>query len=370
MKNLAQTFAIIIALSCAAQSQELQLYETRGARQLTIDAAGNPKRFSSRYGNSIWNNFAATGWFSSMTANYIWLDWGKLVDQGNGLPDEVVDGFRFAYGIYNLSTAGISFNMYYYDSCTGWGDYSTVLEAGFFFSGLPNAGNLPPGYWMWEITVDLEGSGSEFLLGHKIGIGQQLSTPSSSPVVAGPCLAYPPGKHGNGETWTEDSFEIWSPDGQCVWTYWFGGYPANPYGSFRNELLGGQDPAINMAYAGIGWQGNDAALYAIGSWTAGEEVRFLLRKNEMNQESWILANTTFYWPPLHLPWYDITLGPRMPFLAVLAMPPDPTGDFASLAFSVGPNAASMKIYMQGAITDVFNGGPLEPLELSNSLIAN
>jgi len=362
------TLAIFVFLAGTTVGQDLTLHKANGVRQLSVDADGQPTRSTTRYGGSIWNNFAYSGWWSSMTAHYIWLDWGKLLDQGNGLPDEVVDGFRFAYTTDDPGSSGISFNMYYFDSCTGWGDYTAVLEAGFAFSGLPNAYGLFPGYWTWEITVDLEGSGYEFLLGYEIGIGQQLAS-DLTPYVAGPCLGRHPLCGGNGNTMTEDSFDIYTPGGKYRFTWW-GGYPDNPYATFRNDLLGGQDPATNMTYAGVGWQGNDAALYAIGSWTVGDTVRLLLRQNTMDQASWILASTTFYWPPLHLPWYDVTLGPRMPFLSVLAMPPDSTGDFASYAYAVGPNAVSQKVYMQGAITDVFNGGPLEPLELSNSLIAN
>ncbi len=367
MKKFAVLFVCVSIFAGWISAQDLAIHEAQGVRKLSIDVTGNPTRSSSRYGNSIWNNFAATGWFSSMTANYIWLDWGKLIDQGNGLPDEVIDGFRFAYGIYNSSTAGISFNMYYYDSCTGWGDYSAVLEAGFSFSGLPDACNLPLGYWMWEITVDLEGSGFEFLLGYEIGIGQQLSTPPSSPVVAGPCLAYPPCRHGNGPTWTEDAFDIYDPDGTYEGTFYWGEYPASPYKSFRNELFGGQDPAVNLSYGGIGLQGNDASLYCTGSWTAGDSVRFMLRKNALHQAGSIVASTDLYWPPLYLSTYGVTLGPKMPFVAVLPMMPSPVGDFDVFGLSVTPDMTSFSIYMQGAITDVFNGGPMDPIDLSNGI---
>ncbi len=369
MKKAVTALAIALILTGSSLCQDLTLQKANGVGHLTINASGEPDRSSPRQGGSIWNNLASTSWFTGW-GNYIWLDWGKLTDQGNGLPDEVIDGFRFAYATEDPGTSSISCTLHFYDSYTGWCDRSVVAEALFAFTGLPGTGGLPIAYWMWVVTVDLEGSGYEFLLGDEIGIGHQCTMPQPTPYLTGPCLGLPPNCGGNGDTGTEDAFEILYPNGNWQGCYWFGGYPGVPYASFRAELLGGQDPADNMAYAGIGWQGNDAALYAIGSWTAGDTVRFLLRQNEMNQASWILASTTFYWPPLYVPWYDVTLGPRMPFLSVLAMTPDSTGDFASQVYSVGPNAASRKIYMQGAITDVFNGGPIEPLELSNSLIAN
>ena len=368
MTRVTITIAMILVVTGSAISQDSTFHGADGARQFAVKASGQPTHTSSRYGNSIWNNFAATGLFASMTPSYIWLDWGKMYYQGNDLPDEVVDGFRFAYGTNDTSTAGLSWNIYFFDSCTGWGDRTIVAEAEFSFTGLPNALNFPPANWIWEITVDLEGSGFEFLMGDEIGIAQQLVSALVNPTIAGPCLTQPPNWGGNGPTGTEDAFTMYASDWSYLGTWWFSSYPS-PFTSFRTELLGGNDPAGNIVYSGIGLQGNDAALYTIGSWIAGDTVRFLLRKNGMDQASWIVASTTFYWPPRYLPWYDITLGPRIPFLAVLPMSPDPTGDFASQTFPVGPNAMSWKIYMQGAITDVFNGGPLEPLELSNSLIA-
>lgn len=369
MKPVTLAITMILVLASLAPAQDLAPRKADGVSRLTINASGEPTRASSRYGVSIWDNFADSGWFSSMTAHYMWADWGKSYYQGNDLPDEVVDGFRFAYGTDDVSTAGISYSIYFYDSYTGWGDMSIVQEAGFAFTGLPNKYGMPGNYWMWEITVDLEGSGYEFLIGHEIGIGEQLDSDLTGGAIAGVCWSLRPNQGGNGPTGTEDAFDWYSPTGVYLGTWWMSGYPSM-HTSFRMELFGSQDPAGNTAYAGAGWQGNDAALYTIGSWGVGETVRFLLRLNGMDQESWILAGTTFYWPPLYIPWYDVTVGPRMPFLAVQPMSPAAVGDFAVHEFVVGPNAMSCKFYVQGAITDFFSGGPIEPLELSNSLIAN
>jgi len=175
---------------------------------------------------------------------------------------------------------------------------------------------------------------------------------------------------GNGPTGTDDSFDIFTHLGTHKGTYWFGGYPANPYASFRFELFGASDPASGTAYGGIGLQGNDAALYTLGEWADGETVRFLLRKNRMAQDGWIAANWIPYWQPWHLPNLDITLVPRVPFPVVLPMTPDPVGDFDRFAYTVGAAGAHSRIYIQGALTDYFSGGPLAPVDLSNAVVSN
>lgn len=186
----------------------------------------------------------------------------------------------------------------------------------------------------------------------------------------GPKLTRPPNTGGNGPTGTDDAFDILFPDGTCYGTFWFGGYPANPYSSFRFELFGASDPAPGTNYAGIGLQGNDAALYTLGEWSDGGRVEFLLRKNGMVRNSWILANTVKYSPPWYLPILDITLAPRMPFPGVVHMSADPVGDFDRFDFTVGAAGAALRIYMQGAITDYFNGGPFAPIDLSNVVVSN
>lgn len=356
--------ALLFGGWCSAQDPAI--HAVQGVNKLSIDMTGEPDRSSSRHGNSIWNNLAGTSWFTGW-GNYIWLDWGKLTDQGNGLPDEVIDGFRFAYATEDPSSSAISYALHFYDSYTGWCDRSVVAEALFAFSGLPGTCGLPVASWMWVVTVDLEGSGYEFLLDEEIGIGHQCTMPQPTPYLTGPCLGLPPNCGGNGATGTEDAFEILYPNGDWYGCFWFGGYPGAPYASFRAELLGGQDPAANLSYGGIGLQGNDAALYCTGSWTAGDTVRFLLRKNGKTEAGSIVASPCVYWPFLYFPTYDITLGPKMPFLTVLPMTPGAVGDFDVYSLNVTPGMTSLTIYMQGAITDMFSGGPVEPIDLSNGI---
>ncbi len=355
----------VFLLAGATLCQDLGSLPVAGETQLTIDASGNRLDSRSRQGALIWDNMAQTSWFSSMTARYIWLDWGELADQGNGLPDEVIDGFSFAYGS-EYSYVSISWAVYFCDSCTGWGDMSLIQEAAFVFSGLP-AGGSGSGYWGWVVSVDLTDSGEEFLLGNKIGIGQSLLTPD---LICGPKITRPPNVGGNGPTGTENSFDIRFPNGNHKGTYWFGSYPAHPWASFRFELYGASDPALRTTYAGIGLQGNDAALYTLGEWAAGESVQFLLRKNKMVQDGWLATNTAYYSTPVYLPNFDITLVPRIPFLAMVRMTPDPDGDFDRYTFDVGSTGANLRFYIQGGITDFFSGGPLAPVDLSNVVFTN
>ncbi len=89
-----------------------------------------------RYGSAIWDNTSTYwAWWSGADTGYINLDWATLSPSG-GLTDELVDGFTFSYGSNNMDPAGESFAVYYFDSCTGWGNLG-VLEAGFLFTGLP-----------------------------------------------------------------------------------------------------------------------------------------------------------------------------------------------------------------------------------------
>ena len=366
MKKDLFLFACTLLFAGWCSAQDLAIHKTQGVGKLSIDATGQPACSSSRYGDSIWNNLAGTGWFTSW-ANYVFLDWGKLSDQGNGLPDEVIDGFRFAYGTDDPGTASVSYALHFYDSYTGWCDRSVVAEGLFVFSGLPGTCGLPVASWMWVVTVDLDGSGYEFLLNEEIGIGHQCTMPQPTPYFTGPGLTLPPNCGGNGATGTDDAFEILYPNGAWQGCYWFGGYPGSPYASFRAELFGGRDPAVNLSYGGMGLQGNDAALYCTGSWTAGDTARFLLRKNGLAEAGSIVASTCIYRPPLYFPIYDITLGSKMPFLAVLPMTPDTVGDFDVYNLAVTSNMTSLTIYMQGAITDMFSGGPVAPIDLSNGI---
>ena len=316
-----------------------------------------------RYGKVIWDNWADSGWFSSMTATYMWLDWGKLVDQGNLMPDEVVDGFRFAYAT-DAVIGGISWNMYYYDSCTGWGDYSTVQEAGFAFTGLPDATNLPPGYyWAWEITVDLEESGYEFLLGYEIGLGYSLRTPG---ITCGPCITLPGLVGGNGNTMTEGAFDIYDSLGVYFGTYWYSGYPYI-HASFRAQLMGASDPSDGCAYHPYPYmQGNNTGLYCVGTWAQGSYNNFILRMNEMTPQGGVFFN----WKSKPT-WYagiGKTTCPDLNGCFKIPFGYSYTGDYVIYPFTCGAGAVNYTWHIQGAITDWLVGGGVTPIDLSMDCI--
>ncbi len=321
-----------------------------------------------RYGDVIWDNFSATGWFSSMTPGYMWLDWGKLLDAGNMMPDEVIDGIGFSYAT-DATVGGISWDMYYFDSCTGWADYSIVQEAGFAFTGLPDATNLPPGYyWGWIIHVDLEGTGYEFLMGYDIGIGHSLQTAG---ITCGPRLTKPPLTGGNSNTLTEDAFNIVDSLGNTLGTYWFGGYPANPYSSFCARLMGGSDPSANCTYGAIPLQGNNTGLYCVGDWELGGYNLFLIRMNQMSAAGGLFFNYTQGYR-----WHN-SIGKStvptvpVPAFAKIIFQTSYVGDYLIFPYYCKSGAVSIKWYIQGAISNRFFNVPpynLYPLDASMDVI--
>ena len=108
----------MFAFAATAMAQDgVNIKPTAGVRTLSIDTQGNRTGPSSRYGNFIWDNSAHSGWFNPWEDEYIQLDWGKLQDQGNGLPNEVIDGFLFGYatdatGTVDHSQAGVSYRQF------------------------------------------------------------------------------------------------------------------------------------------------------------------------------------------------------------------------------------------------------------------
>ena len=156
MKKVAFVFLFAVVVAGLAFAQGLNVEKVSGQQTIAKDALGNTI-LQTRYGAEIWHNTAITAWWSGPGTGYLNLDWGQLVDQGNQLPDEVIDGFMFMYGTNNLDPAGEDFAVYYFDSCTGWGNMG-VQETGFLFTGLPNAytyGSLQPGFPLTHIEPEV-----------------------------------------------------------------------------------------------------------------------------------------------------------------------------------------------------------------------
>jgi len=297
--------------------------------------------------------------FSPMTYEYYWLDWGTLADQGNQMPDEVIDGFTFAYAT-DARWGGLSWNMYFFDSCLGWGAGGHVMEAGFVFTGLPDATNLPPGYyWGWKIHIDLKGSGYEFLMGEEIGLGHSLQTPG---IICGPMLTFPPSSGGNGPTGTDDAIDIYDPYGNFNSTDNFGGAPAYPYASLVSALYGANDPSDGCSYVGIPLGGNNTGLYCVGNWALGSYNKFLLRLNHMTPVSGVIFNqvsSITYYAGL-----GKTTCPSLNGVSQVLFTPDPIGDFSYYIFNCGYGATNFNWYIQGVISNWLIAGPVLPVDLS------
>ena len=370
MQKVALIALFAVALAGISFAQGLSTDKVAGVRSKAIDVFGNstawPRSGAPDYGGSIYNNNAISAYWGSQDVGYIALDWGKLLDQGNMLDDEVVDGFNFKYGTSNLDPAGETYSVYYFDSCTGWGNLG-VQESGFLFTGLPNAyglPSLPPGYgWVWGITVDLEGSGYEFLLGADHGVGLVLE---STPLMGGTgsAIGSPSNMNGNGFTGTEDAFDIYFQNGTYNGTWYFGGAPN--WATWSGELFGASDPAAAMTYYGQGSQGNDAMFYTLGTWAAGSDVHFMLRKNGDANPGWLLASGAG--ASQYIPQLGVTklvgnfVGGTPKLMGALY-----AGDFDVLDVTIPAVAGSMRIYTQGAITQL---NPIPPADLSNGIYSN
>lgn len=370
MKKVALIALFAVALAGISFAQGLSTGKVAGVKAKAIDAYGNtvtsPRTGAPDFGGSIYNNNGISSWWSGQDVGYISLDWGKLVDQGNLLADEVVDGFNFKYGTNNMDPAGENYTVFYFDSTTGFGNLG-VQEAGFAFTGLPNGyglPSLPPGFgWIWGITVDLEGSGYEFLLGPDHGTGLVLD---SAPLLGGTgaAIGSPSGMNGNGFTGTEDAFDIYFANGTYNGTWYFGGYPN--WATWPGELFGAQDPAGAMTYYGQNSQGNQAMFYSLGTWAAGQNVHFMLRKNGSTLPGWLLASTagsSQYIPTLDLTRLVGGFAGGTPTLMNAAF----VGDFDVLDITIPNVAGSARIYTQGAITQL---NPIPPADAANGIYSN
>jgi hypothetical protein len=363
MKKIALALLIVVAIAGLSQAQGLKEHAIGGEKSLAMDIHGNIVDMP-RIGAPIWDNSARRAWWSGPETGYINLDWGILPDY-NGLSDQVIDGFKFYYGTNNMDPIGEDFTIFYFDSTTGYGNIG-VQEAGFSFTGLPNgygSPTLPPGYgWVISVTVDIEGTGYEFLMNEQIGIGMVRD---STPLMGGTGT-------GNGVapwlqpmfTGTTNDFDIYYPDGSYNGTWWFGAYPT--WATWRHVLYGDQDPGINMYYYGQNSQGNEANLLGSGTWAAGSNMRFMLRKNGNSLPGWLLASTAGQIQ--YIPQLDVTrlVGNFIGGTPKL-MSAAPFGDMDVLDITIPSVAGSMRIYMQGAITQL---NPSPPADMSNGVYSN
>jgi len=310
-----------------------------------------------RLGFSLWNNMAFSGYWFEVEAGYIYLDWGGLQTPATGLSDEVIDGFTFSYGTNNLDPAGESFELRYLDSCTGWGGLG-VEEARFTMTGLPNGYGLPTqNGWLMAVTVDLEGTGYEFLLNERFGQAyRRLNTPPA-PYETGMAMGRGPNQFGNGPTGTAHAFDIYYPNHTYNGTWWIGS-GIDLWCTWPGELFGPAEAGAGLEYYGIGATGNDTALYAVGAWGPGQEIRFLLRRHCSQAPAWLGISTR---PAnAYLPGLGVT---RLvgSFLGGSLRPMvDPLyGDFTKYSVVLPkPLPPGLALYFQGALVDSMSSPPV------------
>lgn len=355
------TIVVAAGISHAQQNAGQGVMKAAGQRSMSWDIAsgkGAPAGTGDQGRSLIWSNYPPTGWFGAVTG-YIYLDWGTLDPPPTSLPDELIDGFTFSYGTNNYAPGGLTWGIYWFDSCTGWGNMG-VQESGFIFNNLPNGygmPTLPPGYgWIWDVSVDLQGSGYEFLLGMNFGQAMQLfsNAPTTGPAIGS--------KTGN----SANAFDVYYPNGVYNGTYWF---TPSVWATFAKELYGPQGQPTGMTYYGQGSRGNDSSLYTSGVWGLNNTVRFFLKPPQWGSlpdlDGWIaasLTSTSAYYPAP----FDVTrlIGS---FVGGTPFPMNPvfTGDFHIYDLAVPPQAVNMTIYFQGIASDPPINQP--PLDLTNGV---
>jgi hypothetical protein len=329
---LVALFAVLLVGVAFAQQERpvLPVHQTN-----TYDIGGQ----QSRIGAKIWTNDASSGWFNPWDDQYIQLDWGILADQGTGTLHEVIDGFGFGYASDNQGNSVI-WTMWFFDSCTGFNDPTLTQCGGFYITGLPGGITGPGTYWGWIVTLNLEGSGFEFLMGQQVGIGHE-KTLAPNDTNTGGSMTLPPGLGGNSQTGTDDVFDILYP--VSTWTagpkyyvvvaggnsWWFNGYPPI-YASFSSSLYGPQTAGVGMNYGGAGAGGNDVGgFYATGTWAPGGSTHFMLKEDldnglgnpPGNANGKIHWNNSFYGAGgFYIPTWDLTLFPVWPSPVQFAAP--------------------------------------------------
>ena len=228
------------------------LYINLATGERTVTPIGN----GSDYGDPVWtcNDTAGNG-------NYFWgidnkaqgrigmegLDWGDTAN------DVTVDGFEFAYaGDKGMGldpngegVPGLNMEIYFYNNENGFGDSDGAAVAGFSIIDLPGvSGNYT--YEGWIVTIDLAGTGYEFLLsgndedgdglqdfGYSYSCDQQQK---GGPGIMGPLLAAP--NAGEGQ---EDAFDLYTEPSKSGYinSYYFGGFPFAGFDMVLYGSIGG-----------------------------------------------------------------------------------------------------------------------------------
>lgn len=361
--SLVLALLVLAGTATAQRSTAHDIHDVAGQKECVIVNGQVCPKGSGDYGNAIWDNLSQgwSAWWSGATDDYINLDWGTKTTS-SGLPDHVVDGFTLSYGTNNMDPYGDDFSIYYFDSCTGWGNLGQQ-EAGFAFSSLPNGYGLPtfpPGFgWIWTATVDLEGSGYEFLLNENFGIGMSRD---AAPTMGSNGMAMV----NRGFNGTQNHFDIYYPNGTYNGTWWFG---THFWASWGHELFGSEGEA-DMTFYGEWSQGNDAHLYAIGDFSTTGALQFIVRKNQLPYKGHMLLSSSAMSQYVGGS-YDVTrlvgnLQQGSPHTQ--PMEDDSIGDFAKREYHIPSSYRHITYFFQAILSDPPATQP--PMDCSNGMRAN
>jgi hypothetical protein len=262
MKRL--LFVAAICMVAAPALADFTLLPAKAPHYATFHAATGeltPTPGPVRYGDAVWSSMYPTDYFWGMVGDVgddiVALDWG---DSGAPSAPNCIDGFKFWYQTDLLQPATLDVVVWFYGEENGWNSYNHVPLQGFIMPDLP--GQTDPPSVSWLITVDLEGSGYEFLLNGSdmdmdglVDFGytyffQRVTSaenPDTGPVLAvenpdaptDPNIAPAPG--------IEDALDIYALDmndpnaglpGVYLDTGWFNG---NPFAQMAMELYAGDE---------------------------------------------------------------------------------------------------------------------------------
>ena len=157
MKRLLIVAAVAAVAAPAFAAPEL--LPIRGMNYGTYDQASStftPGHQTTRYGDPVWWSIERSGYYTSITDDgWSVLDWGDIAGP------QAIGGFQFSYATAEMMPTLINCYMLFFAEENGFNSLDRVYLAGFNVIDLPTGG---PTWNGWTVTVDLEGSGSEFII--------------------------------------------------------------------------------------------------------------------------------------------------------------------------------------------------------------
>ena len=399
---LVALFAFLMASFLCAQNMDQLCNKPILEKKASVAVDGTIIPDTQRFGTTVLKSTKAhlTPWWSASSdwSQTAVVDWGFIwaVDT-NGLADEAIDGFQFKYVTNNITTAGMTWGLLFWDQATGWNDTLKVQEWGVLFSGFPSHATSPATWFAtgWTFTFDLAVNdlSGMFLMDKgdentKINDGVEFgfwnlttNVVSPNPPVT-PLWGFTLAKPDSGPSGiiAPDANFAQSDDGYCRYdssfnylgTFWFGGYTVGgiPAANAYWELYAG-GPAANTIYGPVGGlKGNDSSLYTAGNWATGGNAHFMMKLNQMTQVPYLCATlktNVFYYGgavdltrifPIPIPWRK-------------GMTADSIGDFATYDWTnMGAFVGTKTIYFQGLITNKFTTGIAVPSDATNYVKTN